>query len=230
MNNTGNNVVTGIFSNDEFGDIRTVIIDNEPWFVGKDVADALGYTNSRKAISDHVDEEDKGVTKRDTLGGKQELTIINESGLYALIFGSKLESAKRFKHWVTSEVLPAIRKTGAYAMPKQQSKATSVSNTVLPERDDWYSKVNLQIETVCKAYNVSRRSVHHIILSQISRFYDIDYAKLIYVQENGKLPDYPMDVVAYFPQLQREAENVVETLYAVVQRKMNRGGFELWNR
>lgn len=109
-----------IFNSEEFGDIRTVTIDNEPWFVGKDVAEALGYSNSRKALADHVHEDDKGVTKCDTLGGKQDLTIINESGLYALIFGSKLESAKRFKHWVTSEVLPSIRKTGSYqtAQPK----------------------------------------------------------------------------------------------------------------
>lgn len=104
-----------IFNSEEFGKVRTVTIDNEPWFVGKDVAEALGYTNTRKAIGDHVHEDDKGVTKCDTLGGKQDLTIINESGLYALIFGSKLESAKRFKHWVTAEVLPSIRKHEMYA-------------------------------------------------------------------------------------------------------------------
>lgn len=111
-----------IFNSEEFGDIRTVTIDNEPWFVGKDVAEALGYSNSRKALADHVHEDDKGVTKCDTLGGKQDLTIINESGLYALIFGSKLESAKRFKHWVTSEVLPSIRKTGSYQTAQPQGK------------------------------------------------------------------------------------------------------------
>ena len=105
-----------IFKNNEFGEIRTVQLNNETYFVGKDIAEALGYTNSRKALSDHVADEDKGVTKCDTLGGKQELAIINESALYALIFGSKLESAKRFKHWVTSEVLPAIRQTGQYQM------------------------------------------------------------------------------------------------------------------
>lgn len=105
-----------IFENAEFGQVRTVTIDNEPWFVGKDVATALGYSNSRKALADHVQEDDKGVTKCDTLGGKQDLTIINESGLYSLIFGSKLESAKRFKHWVTSDVLPSIRKHGVYAV------------------------------------------------------------------------------------------------------------------
>lgn len=103
-----------IFSNEEFGDIRTTIIDDEVWFVGKDVAEALKYENARDALSKHVEAEDKGVAKCDTLGGKQNMTIINESGVYALIFGSKLESAKRFKHWVTSEVLPSIRKTGGY--------------------------------------------------------------------------------------------------------------------
>lgn len=103
-----------IFSNEEFGDIRTTIIDDEVWFVGKDVAEALKYENARDALSKHVEAEDKGVAKCDTLGGKQNMTIINESGVYALIFGSKLESAKRFKHWVTSEVLPSIRKTGSY--------------------------------------------------------------------------------------------------------------------
>ena len=105
-----------IFNSEEFGEIRTVTIDNEPWFVGKDVATALGYSNSRKAIIDHVHEDDKGVTKCDTPSGTQNMTIINESGLYALIFGSKLELAQRFKHWVTSEILPSIRKHGIYAI------------------------------------------------------------------------------------------------------------------
>ena len=103
-----------VFENAEFGKVRTIVKDGEPYFVGKDVAEILGYTNSRKAIGDHVDEEDKGVTKCDTLGGVQELTIINESGLYSLILSSKLPAAKKFKRWVTSEVLPSIRKTGSY--------------------------------------------------------------------------------------------------------------------
>ena len=105
-----------IFVSKEFGEIRTVTIDNEPWFVGKDVATALGYKNTRQAILTNVMDEDKGVHSVDTPSGKQEMTVINESGLYALIFGSKLNSAKRFKHWVTSEVLPSIRKHGMYAV------------------------------------------------------------------------------------------------------------------
>ena len=108
-----------IFSNEEFGEIRTVIIDGEPWLVGKDVALALGYSEPRSAVSKRVDKEDRGVAKTATPSGIQEMTIINESGLYALIFGSRLESAKRFKHWVTSEVLPAIRKTGRYIAPSE---------------------------------------------------------------------------------------------------------------
>lgn len=103
-----------IFKSADFGEVRTLVINNEPYFVGKDVADILGYTNSRKAMIDHVDEEDKGVTKCDTLGGTQEMTVINESGLYSLILSSKLPTAKQFKRWVTAEVLPTIRKHGAY--------------------------------------------------------------------------------------------------------------------
>ena len=107
-----------IFNSEEFGEIRTVTIDNEPWFVGKDVAEALGYSNTRDALATHVSEEDKNtVVISDGKRGNPNQVVINESGLYALIFGSKLDSAKRFKHWVTSEVLPTIRKTGSYQKP-----------------------------------------------------------------------------------------------------------------
>ena len=111
-----------IFNNEEFGEIRTVTIDNEPWFVGKDVAEALGYAEPRSAVSKKVEECDRGVAEMETPSGKQKMPTINESGLYALIFGSKLESAKRFKYWVTSEVLPSIRKTGGYDMKQPQGK------------------------------------------------------------------------------------------------------------
>lgn len=106
-----------IFKNEEFGEIRSLSINNEPWFVGKDVASILGYKNYRDALNRHIDEEDKGVAERDTPGGKQNLTVINESGLYSLILSSKLPTAKKFKRWVTSEVLPSIRKTGGYKLP-----------------------------------------------------------------------------------------------------------------
>lgn len=122
-----------IFQNPEFGQVRTITRDGEPWFVGKDVASALGYGQGKSlnnAIANHVDADDKGVTKMMTPGGEQNVVIINESGLYALIFGSTLESAKRFKHWVTSEVLPSIRKTGSYTVSKYKPKATSVGEVV----------------------------------------------------------------------------------------------------
>lgn len=121
-----------VFENSEFGSIRTVEINKEPFFVAKDVAEILGYSNSRKAIIDHVDEEDKGVTKCDTLGGVQELSVINESGLYSLVLSSKLPTAKKFKRWVTSEVLPAIRKTGGYiGGAENMSEAEIMARAVL---------------------------------------------------------------------------------------------------
>ena len=115
-----------IFENAEFGQVRTVTIDSEPWFAGFDVADALGYKNQSDAIAKHVEDEDKQTVLKSQITTLAEipnrgLTFVNESGLYALIFGSKLESAQRFKHWVTSEVLPAIRKTGSYEMPQKQN-------------------------------------------------------------------------------------------------------------
>ena len=115
-----------IFDNEEFGQIRTVTINNEPWFVGKDVAEALGYERTADAIRQHVEEEDKLTRCFADSGQNRQMYIINESGLYALIFGSKLESAKRFKHWVTSEVLPSIRKTGSYEMEQYSPEMKAI--------------------------------------------------------------------------------------------------------
>ena len=119
-----------IFSNEEFGEVRTVTIDNEPWFVGKDVAAILGYANPNEAIKDHIDKEDKLNSKTlssfDLDLGQRGGWLINESGVYALIFGSKLKSAKRFKHWVTSEVLPSIRKTGQYQIPNLSKEMQAI--------------------------------------------------------------------------------------------------------
>ena len=104
-----------IFENPEFGKLRTVSIEGEPWFVGKDAAGILGYTNPQKAVRDHVDDEDRTVNDSFTVNGTA-VTLINESGVYSLVFGSKLPKAKKFKHWVTSEVLPSIRRTGSYSI------------------------------------------------------------------------------------------------------------------
>lgn len=107
-----------IFSNEEFGRIRTIAINGEPWFVGKDVAERLGYTDTAQAVRKHIDDEDKGVVDLTTPGGIQRATIINESGLYSQVLSSKLPRAKAFKRWVTSEVIPSIRKRGVYATPQ----------------------------------------------------------------------------------------------------------------
>lgn len=124
-----------VFNNDEFGSIRTLAIDGEPWFVGKDVADILRYSNPRDAISKHVDNEDKGVAKCDTPSGVQQMTVINESGVYSLVFGSKLPNAKKFKHWVTGEVLPSIRKTGSYSKPMSELEILQRSINQLVEQE-----------------------------------------------------------------------------------------------
>lgn len=142
-----------VFNSREFGNIRTVTIDGEPWFVGKDVAEILGYSNNRKALADHVDEDDKGVTKCDTPGGMQDLTIINESGLYSLILSSKLPTAKRFKHWVTNEVLPAIRKNGGYIAGQENlsdaelmAKAILVAQRTIEEKNKVIEQQRQKIE------------------------------------------------------------------------------------
>lgn len=112
-----------IFNSNEFGTIRTTEIDGEPYFVGKDIAEALGYKDTVNALKAHVDSEDKLGWQFTTSGQAREMTVINESGVYALVFSSQLPNAKRFKHWVTSEVLPAIRKHGAYMTPETLEKA-----------------------------------------------------------------------------------------------------------
>ena len=118
MNDTNVQTQLKVFEHKQFGKVRTITLDGEPWMVGNDIAVALGYSNPRDALVKHVDNEDKGVAKCDTLGGRQNLTIINESGLYALVLSSKLPDARKFRRWITSEVLTSIRKHGAYMTPE----------------------------------------------------------------------------------------------------------------
>ena len=145
-----------VFENPIFGRVRIQEIDGEPWFVGKDVAGALGYRETAKAIRTHVAEEDKGVSEMDTPGGRQKITFINESGLYALILSSKLPTAKEFKRWITSEVLPSIRRNGGYIMGQDAmtddellAKALVVSQNILRQRD---ARINaLEVENAALA-------------------------------------------------------------------------------
>ena len=143
-----------VFHHELFGDIRTMTNEKgETFFVGKDVAEALGYANPRKALHDHVNDEDKGVTKRDTLGGTQQMTIINESGLYALVLSSKLPQARVFKHWVTSEVLPQIRKTGGY-IPTKDADGRPLTD----------------LEIVCLAFKIQQRTIEeqHKLIDELA--------------------------------------------------------------
>ncbi len=134
-----------IFKNDSFGEVRTLIIDNEPWFVGKDVADILGYTNPQKALRDHIDDEDKTLNELFTVNGTKGI-LINESGLYSLILSSKLPKAKEFKRWVTSEVLPAIRKTGGYTVPKSPMELLELEFQALREVENKVDVVNSDLQ------------------------------------------------------------------------------------
>lgn len=137
-----------IFNSEEFGQIRTMAINGEPWFVGKDVADILGYSNSRKALLDHVDNEDKydGVTIRDAIGRGQNTVVINESGLYSLILLSKMQNAKKFKRWVTSEVLPSIRGNGAYIAGQENMTPEQIMAAGLQAAQKIIESKNQQIE------------------------------------------------------------------------------------
>lgn len=147
-----------LFESDEFGNIRTAIIDGVPWFVGADVAIALGYINPRDALAKHVDAEDRGVAKCDTLGGIQTLSIVNESGTYSLIMSSKLPSAKRFKRWVTSEVLPALRK-GAGLEAIEALKMLSRENQKRGNAALYAAIPDIDRATYCKAASITGKEI-----------------------------------------------------------------------
>lgn len=160
-----------IFENPEFGSVRTVEVNGTPWLVGKDVATALGYKNPQRAIRDHVDAEDKGVSKTVTPSGEQEMLIINESGLYSLILSSKMPKAKAFKRWVTSEVLPAIRREGVYKSVKEkqhieQLEATNTRlNAAIAAVND--AKKNLAVARENHDLYVERRNETKNLLADI---------------------------------------------------------------
>lgn len=143
-----------VFENTQFGKVRIVVIDGEPWLVGKDVATALGYTNPRKALIDHVDDEDKNtVTIRDGIPGNPNMTVINESGLYSLVLSSKLPDAQKFRRWVTSEVLPSIRRNGGYIAGQESltdmellAKAFLVAQKTIDERNARIRELEVQSE------------------------------------------------------------------------------------
>ena len=155
-----------IFNSEEFGNMRTVTIDDETWFVGKDVANALGYERATKAIQDHVDDDDKDeVPIQDSIGRMQKTPVINESGLYALIFGSKLESAKRFKHWVTSEVLPTIRKTGGYQKQLSPAEMMRIQLGMIDDHENRIENLENNMTIDYGQQQVLGETVNHTVIS-----------------------------------------------------------------
>ena len=206
-----------IFNNPEFGKVRTIAKNNEPWFVGKDVADALGYKETAKAIRERVDDDDKGVSILDTPGGKQKMTIINESGLYSLILSSKLPTARKFKHWVTSEVLPDIRKHGLYAKQsvidmmindpdscialltkyKEEKQEKERLQAELDYSKEWYS-----IKRVAKLNDISWKSISWRKLKQASADIGIGVKK-IFDANYGEVNTYHVKAwEAAYPELE----------------------------
>lgn len=179
-----------IFNHPDFGEVRTVTINDEPWFVGKDVAQVLGYKNPQEAIRTHVDPDDKGVSEILTPGGKQPLPIINESGLYSLILSSKLPGAKEFKRWVTSEVLPSIRKHGAYMTPETLQAAILNPDTMIQLCQQLKSEQDRNRElTVVN----SRLTVENQIMQPKAEYFDdlVDRNLLTNFRETAKEMNYP---------------------------------------
>ena len=214
------------FNNEEFGNVRSLTINGEPWFVGKDIAECLGYSNTKDALKKHVDSEDKIMGSQnatpsitDNLGRKQYPTFINESGIYSLILSSKLESAKKFKRWVTSEVLPSIRKTGTYTVVATQPCATSsivvqpTSDIELPKATNtWYLKNRKRLRELCDLMDIERRTLYHLILTEIGKTIDIEQSKSIYTRDHGFPPEFIMDVVGYFTKMQEIADEYLDRL------------------
>ncbi len=174
------------FTNEQFGQIRTVLIDGEPWFVGKDVAEALGYTKARNAISTHVDDDDKkDALIQGSLGGPQTMIVISESGLYSLILSSKLPTAKVFKRWVTSEVLPSIRKTGGYATPEAIYKTLTEPKNLI-----------IVLETLAEEQAKNKRlTAENAVLSVKAKYYDAILASPESLPITQIAKDYGMSAV-----------------------------------
>ena len=178
-----------IFKNDEFGEVRTLVINNEPWFVGKDVANILGYQNGSRDINRHVDEEDKHKTMVFDGNQDKETIIINESGLYSLILSSKLPKAKEFKHWVTSEVLPSIRKTGGYIADQENMSDSELMAKALEVAHKTLALRNKRIEELDKENKMMKPKVVFADAVEVSDTSILvgELAKLISQKKNKKI-------------------------------------------
>lgn len=157
-----------VFNSSDFGEVRTTVRDGEPWFVAVDVCKALSITNHRDALG-RLDEDEKGVALTDTLGGKQNLTIVNEPGLYTLVLGSRKPAAKAFKRWITHEVLPALRKTGRYSIEDESDPPSPVYETKRTSVGEVASLL-LQLKQIQKAQGASSRKIAKTALCICQQF------------------------------------------------------------
>lgn len=200
--------------NFEGKNIRTMMIENEPWFAGKDVATILGFRNPRDAISTHVFAEDKGVETIDTLGGKQKMTVINESGLYALVFGSRLPTAKKFKHWVTSEVLPTLRKNGSYSINNQNDEVVKnmidLSNNLLIMTKST-TEICQYLATVIKEVSMDKKDYLSRNESKTSQVTDFNYSKC-------KLDQFPQEIKDVVDEMMEEMRNQESLNFSLIAR------------
>lgn len=187
-----NNIQIFNFKNNEFGLVRTLTLKGEPWFVGRDVAESLGYAEPRSAISKKVDTEDKGVAEMETPSGKQKVTIINESGLYSLIFGSKLKSATRFKRWVTKEVLPSIRKTGSYQKQLSSQEMMRIQLGMIDDHEDRIKNLESNMVIDYGQQQTLRQHVNKAVLNALGGKDTEAYAyisKVVFSECNRDLQD-----------------------------------------
>ena len=166
-----------VFRSKEFGQIRTCTMKGETYFVGKDVASALGYGNSREALKKHVDEEDKQASRFVTGGQQYNMTVINESGLYSLILSSKLDSARRFKRWVTSEVLPAIRKNGRYELDSK-AKELQQQNRLLESKNTLLEEITAQQKPLTDYARIILSSTQTVTVTQIAQDYGMSPVRM----------------------------------------------------
>ena len=166
-----------VFKNKEFGRIRTCMVDGETYFVGKDVASALGYKNTKDALIRHVDVDDKEWSGITTPLGIQQATVINESGLFSLILSSKLDSAKRFKHWVTSEVLPAIRKNGRYEL-ESKAKELQQQNRLLESKNTLLEEITAYQKPLTDYARIILGSTQTVTITQIAQDYGMSPVRM----------------------------------------------------
>lgn len=203
-----------IFKNDEFGEVRTVLINDEPYFVAKDITDRLGFSNGRDAISKHVDDEDKSDVAIHDGSQNRNMTVINESGLYSLVLSSKLDGAKKFRRWITSEVIPQIRRTGGYQAPKSFAEALRLA-AEQAEKMEALEKENKMLLPKAEFFDAVTNSKTAISIGEVAKVLDmgIGQNKLFAFLREQKILD--RQNIPYQEYIDRGYFRIVEQKYEV---------------